>query len=81
MPVKVKKQGKKYRVVKAASGKVSKAKKAKGAKKAKSSDAGGHATKKSAVKQVQAINLSEMRRKGDKRAPPAPKKKGKGKKR
>lgn len=80
MPVKVKKQGTKYRVAKASSGKLSKAKKAAGAKKAKPSDGGGHKTKTQAVKQVKAINLAEMRKKGDKRAPPAPKKKGKRKK-
>jgi len=34
-----------------------------------------HATRKKAVKQVQAINLTEQRKKGRKGIPPAPKKK------
>ncbi len=36
-----------------------------------------HATRAKALAQVRAINLSELRRKGRKGIPPAPKKKGK----
>jgi hypothetical protein len=67
MPVKVVKKDSKFRVVEARTGKV--AKNAAGSP----ADGGGHRSRAKAVAQVQAINLSERRRKG-KKAPPAPRK-------
>lgn len=58
MPVKTVKKGSKFRVVESSTGKIVKN------KKGTSIDGGGHSTRDKAVKQVQAVNLSERRRKG-----------------
>lgn len=63
MPVKVQKKGDKFRVVESATGKV--AKNSSGT----AIDGGGHRSKDKAVKQVQAVNIAERRKKG-KSAPP-----------
>ena len=64
MPVRQVKQGRKFRVVESASGRIAK-------RNGKAIDSGGHRTKKAAVAQVNAVNLAERRRAG-KSAPPRP---------
>lgn len=58
MPVKTIKRGPKFRVIESLTGKI--AKNSKGTP----LDGGGHSTKDKAIKQVQAVNISERRRKG-----------------
>ena len=58
MPVKTIKIGPKFRVVESSTGRIAKN------KKGTAIDGGGHSTKDRAVKQVQAVNISERRRKG-----------------
>ncbi len=67
MPVRVIKQGPKFRVVEGPQGKIAKN------KGGSAVDGGGHITKEKAIKQSQAINLSQRRKQG-KSAPPSLKK-------
>jgi len=56
MPVKVKKVGKKYRVVEAGTGKIAKN------KKGTALDGGGHSSRAKAIAQEQAVNISLKKR-------------------
>lgn len=70
MPVRVKKIGRKWRIVDAESGRVERFKKS--PRKGEAVDGGGYDSKEGAIKKMQAINLSQLRKQGRRDVPPPP---------